>query len=175
MCGFNIDDQPSKLINVINTVVEVINTYKTRPGSCSRWGFGNYKTFDGKIYSFQSDCTYTLISDIKTNLFHIQARFDHGMISYINVYIVDNLYQIKRNGKIINLILFNIIDKNIIFILADDNVVSLINNGKLLAVPNELADISVEIISGQTVFINLRASNLKITWKSNVSLINTII
>jgi len=50
----------------------------------------------------------------------------------------------------------------------------LINNGKVLAVPNELADISVEIISGQTVFINLRASNLKITWKSNVSLINTI-
>lgn len=145
------DDQPSKLINVINTVVEVINTYKTRPGSCSRWGFGNYKTFDGKIYSFQSDCTYTLISDIKTNSFHIQARFDHGMISYINVYIVDNLYQIKRN--------------------ADDNVVSLINNGKLLAVPNELADISVEIISGQTVFINLRASNLKITWKSNGALI----
>jgi len=47
--------------------------------------------------------------------------------------------------------------------------VSMINNGKLLTVPNELTDISVEIISGQTVFINLRAANLKIIWKSNVS------
>jgi len=101
---FNTDGKPSKLINVIKTEVEVINTHKSRPGSCSRWGFGNYKTFDGKIYSFQSDCTYTLISDIKTNLFHIQARFDQGIISYINVYIVDNLYQIKKNGKIIYLI-----------------------------------------------------------------------
>jgi len=61
------------------------------------------------------------------------------------------------------------------FILADDNVVSLINNGKLLSVPNELADISIEVISGQTVFIYLRAANLKIIWKSNVRLINTIV
>lgn len=88
------------MINVVNTVVEVINTFKRRPGSCVRWGYGNYKTFDGKIYSFLSDCTYTLISDIKSNSFHVQARFDHGTISYINVYIFDNLYQIKRNSKI---------------------------------------------------------------------------
>jgi len=93
------------LINVVTTVVEVINTFKSHPESCIRWGFGNYKTFDGKIYSFQSDCTYTLISDIKTNSFHVQAHFDHGMITYINIYIVDNLYQIKRNSKLIILIL----------------------------------------------------------------------
>jgi len=102
VCFHNTDGQPSQLINVINTEVEIFNTYKSRPGSCSRWGFGNYKTFDGKIYSFQSDCTYTLISDIKTNSFHVQTRFDHGKISYVNVYIVDNLYQIRRNGKMMN-------------------------------------------------------------------------
>lgn len=45
------------------------------------------------------------------------------------------------------------------------------SNGKSLAVPNELPDIGVEIIGGQTVFINLRTANLKIIWKSNVSLI----
>lgn len=94
------DEKPTQLINVITTVVEVFNSFKSRPESCIRWGFGNYKTFDGKIYSFKSDCTYTLISDVKTNSFHVQARFDHGIISNINVYIVDNLYQIKRNGKI---------------------------------------------------------------------------
>lgn len=87
------------MMNVVHTVVEVINTFKSRPESCVRWGLGNYKTFDGKIYSFQSDCTYTLISDIKTNSLHVQAHFDHGKITYINIYIVDNLYQIKRNGK----------------------------------------------------------------------------
>lgn len=52
---------------------------------------------------------------------------------------------------------------------ADDNAVSLINNGKSLAVPNELSDIGIEIVSGQTVLINLRTANLKIIWKSNVS------
>lgn len=80
-------------------MVEVINTFKSRPESCTRWGFGNYKTFDGKVYSFQSDCTYTLVSDIKTNSFHVQARLDRGTVAYINIYVDDNLYQIKRNGR----------------------------------------------------------------------------
>lgn len=56
--------------------------------------------------------------------------------------------------------------------LAVDNIISLTNNGKPLAVPIELADIDVEIIGGQTVFINLHTTNLKIIWKSNVCLIN---
>lgn len=97
------------MINVVNTVVEVINKFKIRPESCIRWGFGNYKTFDGKIYSFRSDCTYTMIGDVKTNSFHVQARFDHGTVSDINIYIVDNLYHVKRNGKtILRLVIFYI-------------------------------------------------------------------
>lgn len=59
------------------------------------------------------------------------------------------------------------------FIILVDNV-SLMSNGKLLAVPNELPDIGVEIIGSQTVFINLRTANLKIIWKSNVSLVNNV-
>lgn len=92
------DERPT-VVNVISSVVEVINAFKSRPESCVRWGFGNFKTFDGKIYSFQSDCTYTLIGDIKANSYHVQARFDRGAVSYINIYIVDNLYQIKKTGK----------------------------------------------------------------------------
>lgn len=42
----------------------------------------------------------------------------------------------------------------------------------MLTVPNELADIGVEIFNGQTIFINLRTTNLKIIWKSNVILTN---
>uniref|UniRef100_A0A481MQJ2 Hemolectin n=1 Tax=Nipponaphis monzeni TaxID=196483 RepID=A0A481MQJ2_9HEMI len=141
------DDQPSPLIHVVSTVVEVINTFKNRPESCIRWGYGNYKTFDGKVYSFLSDCTYTLISDINKNSFHVQAHFDRGAVSYINVFVFDNLYQIKRN--------------------TNENIVSLSNNGKLLAVPNELVDIGVEVVSGQTILINLRINSLKIIWKSN--------
>ncbi|VVC41699.1 Hypothetical protein CINCED_3A025143 [Cinara cedri] len=138
------DEQPT-VLNVISTVVEVFKTFKSRPESCVRWGHGNFKTFDGKLYSFQSDCTYTLVSDLKSNSFHVQARFNHGIVTYINIYIVDNLYQIKKSV---------------------DNV-SLMSNGKSLVVPNELPDIGVEIIGSQTVFINLRTANLKIIWKSN--------
>lgn len=102
MFAFNfITGEPSSFMNVISsTVVEVIEKFKKHPSSCIRWGYGNYKTFDGKIYSFQSDCTYSLISDTKNNAFHVQARFDKGLVNYINIYIADNLYQIKRNGKI---------------------------------------------------------------------------
>lgn len=42
-----------------------------------------------------------MIGDIKTNSFHVQARFDRGTVSDINIYIVDNLYTVKRNGKTI--------------------------------------------------------------------------
>lgn len=59
----------------------------------------------------------------------------------------------------------------LLFFLANDNVVSLTNNGKLLTVPIELSEIGVEIMSGQTIFINLRNVNLKIIWKSNVSFV----
>lgn len=97
-----IKGEPSTFMNVVTTVVEVIDRFKTHYGSCIRWGFGNYKTFDGKMYSFHSDCSYTLISDIKTNAFHVQAHFDHGMVTSINIYIIDNLYQVKRNCKIFN-------------------------------------------------------------------------
>lgn len=87
---------------MFTTSVEIINSFKSRPESCFRWGSGNYKTFDGKIYSFQSDCTFTLVSDSKSNSFHVQAHFDHEIVTFINVYIIDNLYQIKRNGKSVN-------------------------------------------------------------------------
>jgi len=36
-------------------------------------------------------------------------------------------------------------------------------------VPNESADIAVEVVGGQTVLVNLRAAGLKIVWKANVS------
>lgn len=84
---------------MLTTSVEIINSFKSRPESCVHWGYGNYKTFDGKIYNFQSDCTFTLVSDSKSNSFHVQASFNHGIATSINVYIIDNLYQIKRDGK----------------------------------------------------------------------------
>jgi len=101
VCVFEIlaDGKPSPIVNVVSTVVEVINGFKSRAESCARWGFGNYKTFDGKVYGFQSDCTYTLVSDVKTNSFHVQARHRRGTVAYINIYVVDNLYQIRRDGR----------------------------------------------------------------------------
>lgn len=88
------------MINIVDNVVEIINKFKRRAGSCRRWGFGNYRTFDGEVYSLQSDCAYTLVRDVKTNAFHVQARFDRDAVAYVDVYVGDDLYRVKRkNGK----------------------------------------------------------------------------
>ncbi|XP_050428341.1 hemocytin-like [Adelges cooleyi] len=138
-------NQPISM-KVITSVVEVTEQYEKRAGSCIRWGYGNFKTFDGAIYSVHSECTFTLVSDVKSNLYHIQARARQGLVEYINIFIGDNLYILKRN---------------------DDNSVTLMTNDKPVSIPNELVDIGVEVIGGQTVLTHLRNANINILWKSN--------
>ncbi|XP_050525527.1 hemocytin [Daktulosphaira vitifoliae] len=142
-CVFNNQLTPVK---VITSVIEVTETYHIHPSSCITWGYGNYKTFDGRVYSIHSDCTFTLISDVKSNLFQVQAQTYLGSISHINIFVGGSEYAIKKNN---------------------DNSITLVSNKISHTIPIELADIGVEILGGQTVLTNLRNANVKIFWKPN--------
>uniref|UniRef100_A0AAR5QHC1 Hemocytin n=1 Tax=Dendroctonus ponderosae TaxID=77166 RepID=A0AAR5QHC1_DENPD len=45
-----------------------------KPGSCYAWGGSHYKTFDGKIYSFESRCSHVLLKDAIDNTFSVLIR-----------------------------------------------------------------------------------------------------
>ncbi|KAK7083100.1 hypothetical protein SK128_014119 [Halocaridina rubra] len=47
---------------------------KKSPGTCVTWSGSHYKSFDGKIYSFESSCPYTLVQDSTHGTFSINLK-----------------------------------------------------------------------------------------------------
>nr|XP_045582104.1 hemocytin-like isoform X3 [Procambarus clarkii] len=48
------------------------------PGTCFTWSGAHYKTFDGKVYSFESSCPYTLVKDSTHGTFTVNLRTADG-------------------------------------------------------------------------------------------------
>ncbi|KAK4325807.1 hypothetical protein Pmani_003587 [Petrolisthes manimaculis] len=46
------------------------------PGTCFVWSGSHYKTFDGKVYSFESSCPHTLLQDSTHGTFSVNLRSD---------------------------------------------------------------------------------------------------
>ncbi|MPC07650.1 SCO-spondin [Portunus trituberculatus] len=44
------------------------------PGTCFTWSNSHYKTFDGKVYSFESTCPYTFLRDVTHGTFSVNLR-----------------------------------------------------------------------------------------------------
>ncbi|XP_071530009.1 uncharacterized protein [Panulirus ornatus] len=51
---------------------------KKLPGSCFTWAGSHYKSFDGKVYSFESSCPYTLLQDSTHGTFTVNLRTADG-------------------------------------------------------------------------------------------------
>ena len=60
----------------------------------------HYKTFDGKVYSFQSDCSHVLVRDAVASTFSIV--YGNGRKKSITVFVEDFTYEIDTDGKCIN-------------------------------------------------------------------------
>ncbi|GLH02043.1 Hemocytin [Gryllus bimaculatus] len=91
----------SAIINRIPIDVGVFQTILERaptPGTCYVWG-EHYKTFDGKVISFRSDCSYTLVQDDIDSTFSIDLQPQINGSRPIKVFAQDKAYTLSKNDK----------------------------------------------------------------------------
>ena len=84
--------------NELGQVLGVMNKGQVSPeetGYCMAWGQHHYRTFDGKIFRFQGDCSYTLLKDVLSGSFSIEVvndqtcKGEEKCTRKINIYIAD--------------------------------------------------------------------------------------
>lgn len=75
-----------------------------KPGTCFTWGGTHYKTFDGKVFSFDSKCSHVLVRDGVDNTFSIVVQNSQNCQQYsenchkvIKIYLQDKQYFLKRS------------------------------------------------------------------------------
>ena len=62
---FTATDDPNDQLGISATTAIYTNTDlpTEQTGYCMTWGQHHYRSFDGKIFRFQGDCSYTLVED----------------------------------------------------------------------------------------------------------------
>ncbi|XP_071530011.1 hemocytin-like isoform X2 [Panulirus ornatus] len=53
-------------------------SFKKQPGVCFTWSGTHYKSFDDKVYSFESPCPFTLVQDSAHGTFSVNIRSPEG-------------------------------------------------------------------------------------------------
>ncbi|KDR23192.1 Hemocytin, partial [Zootermopsis nevadensis] len=81
------------------TAVSVIEQLP-HPGFCYVWGQSHYKTFDGKVFSFESQCSYTVLLDKVDNTFNINLE-PKATHTVIRIFAQDKEYILTLSGKLI--------------------------------------------------------------------------
>ncbi|XP_021940110.1 delta and Notch-like epidermal growth factor-related receptor isoform X2 [Zootermopsis nevadensis] len=79
------------------TAVSVIEQLP-HPGFCYVWGQSHYKTFDGKVFSFESQCSYTVLLDKVDNTFNINLE-PKATHTVIRIFAQDKEYILTLSGK----------------------------------------------------------------------------
>merc|ERR1712178_55094 len=92
--------------NDLGKVLGVMNKGQVNPeqtGYCMTWGQHHYRTFDGKVFRFQGDCSYTLMKDVLSGSFSIEVINDSTCNGEskcsrsINIYIADTRITLRKN------------------------------------------------------------------------------
>ncbi|CAH2073181.1 unnamed protein product, partial [Iphiclides podalirius] len=130
--------------------VIVVQDFTPKGGACLTWAGVHYKTFDGKIYSFQSPCQHILVRDSQEHKYTVAVRNPecqrHDYCpSELVVYLDDKMYALS---------------------VGEDGAVLFRNTKRLIPIPASLPGIRVSMPSDQ-VFVNLDALGVTIKWDTN--------
>lgn len=81
----------------------MIHEVRPKPKTCFTWGGTHYKTFDDKIYSFDSDCAHILLRELQDNIFTIVTlnspgcRTGDSCFRIIRMFIQDKEYTLAND------------------------------------------------------------------------------
>ncbi|XP_025836285.1 hemocytin [Agrilus planipennis] len=105
---------PEKLVNNIQFIqnpnsvsgeYSVVETKKPEPGICFTWGGTHFKTFDGKVFSFESSCAHVLVRDLEDHTFSVivknnkECEINKECYRIVHIYLQDKEYILtKKNG-----------------------------------------------------------------------------
>ncbi|XP_050302983.1 hemocytin [Anthonomus grandis grandis] len=134
--------------NKENAVIDLV----PKPGSCFSWAGTHYKTFDGKVYSFDSQCGHVLVKDSVDNTFSIITQ-NHPSC-YKNEAAVNNCYKIIK-------IFYQ--DKEYFLKRSEKGLPIFGNSKKLLSIPGQEPGLRVTY-AGLYVVLSLDKLGVVIKW-----------
>ncbi|KAI5641725.1 von willebrand factor type D domain-containing protein [Phthorimaea operculella] len=119
-------------------------------GVCVTWAGSHYKTFDGKIYSFESPCTHILVRDRLEHKYTVAIRHPEcKRRSYcpaeLTIYIEDKPYTLK---------------------IGENGGMEFSNTRRMIPIPASLTELRVSS-NGDIATINLDGLGIAIKWDSN--------
>nr|XP_053625822.1 hemocytin isoform X2 [Plodia interpunctella] len=130
-----------------SSMTVVIEDLSPKGGTCLTWAGVHYKTFDGKIYSFQSPCQHILVRDAIDHKYTIAVR--HGECkdkvfcpSELTIYLEDKPY---------------------ILAVGEDGTVAFRSTKRMIPMPASLPGIRVAM-PGDFVLVNLDAAGVTVKW-----------
>lgn len=147
--GSNVSSHPIRYNSHDNQIM-VFEISQPRSKTCYSWGGAHYKTFDDKIYSFDSDCSHTLLRDTQDGVCTIVASNGPGC----------KIGSDRHCSKIVKLFVH---DKKYI-LTSDDTGMPIFSNGKRsLPIPIYLPGLRVDK-SAHFILISLDSLGVKLKW-----------
>ncbi|CAK1545090.1 unnamed protein product [Leptosia nina] len=128
----------------------VVQDLTPKGGSCLTWAGKHYKTFDGKIYSFESPCQHILVRDTVDHKYTVALRQP----------------ECKRSGYCPSEITVYLEDKMYSLSVGEDNSVLFRSTKRLIPIPATLPGIRVDMPTDILV-VNLDALGVTIKWDLN--------
>ncbi|XP_044578140.1 hemocytin isoform X1 [Cotesia glomerata] len=141
-------DQISHTHSTIDQNSLVIEEKKPESKTCFSWGGVHYKTFDGAIYSFESNCAHTLIQETQYGTFTIT---------------IQNHPDCYNGGTCSRITRFFLQGKEFILLLNEDGLPTFRTVKKVLPIPAQLSGVRVEM-SAHFVIVNLDTVGASLKW-----------
>lgn len=128
----------------------VFEMNRPRPKTCFTWGGAHYKTFDDRIYSFNSDCSHTLLRDTQDSVCTIVASNGPGC----------KIGSDRRCSKIVKLFVHN---KKYVLTSDDTGMPTFSNDKRSLPIPIYLPGLRVDK-SAHFILVSLDSLGVKLKW-----------
>lgn len=90
------------MLNPLENNILFIEEKRPVPKTCFTWSGVHYKTFDDRVFSFDSECSHILVQEAQNRLFTITVENsptckDQNCFRIVKIYIQDKEYILLRN------------------------------------------------------------------------------